>query len=396
MSDYRAIAAVTKTLQNMLQPVVTAAVPGAVVRSVRPDRTLSTTSSGEVTVYLYQVSPNTASRNSDLVTRRGDGSLIRRPQVALDLHYLISFYGDDSRLIPQLLLGTVISALHAQPYPRAEDIPESSDSATGLNLAGTGLEDQIDRLRFIPLPLTHEELSKLWSIFFQIPYTLSIGYLCSVVLIESDMAVPQPALPIRGPRLSVGPAQPPQIESVTPQMLAAGPDAVIRLQGRNLSVAGTSIRIGGLSVSPRPVAPGVVEVSVPPGVPPGVQTAQAVTAGGMESNRAAFVLQPTILSAWAEAGSVSVSLSPLPRAGQKIALLLSEAPPGGSPPRSYTFGPVTADGRDATVRIKTPGAAPGTYLARAQVDGIASPLTVDTDSGSPTFDMYTGPRVEIT
>ena len=32
-----------------------------------------------------------------------------------------------------------------------------------------------------------EELSKLWSVFFQTPYALSIAYQASVVLIEPDL-----------------------------------------------------------------------------------------------------------------------------------------------------------------------------------------------------------------
>ena len=88
-------------------------------------------------------------------------------------------------------------------------------------------------------------------------------------------------------------------------------------------------------------------------------------------------------------------LFPEPGARQEIILLLNEVRSNGAPPRCYSFGPVASAGAGATVKIKTPGVAPGAYLIRVQVDGIASRLAVDTDPVSPTFDLYTGPRVEI-
>ena len=68
-----------------------------------------------VNVFLYQVTPNAAWRNADLPTRRANGDLIQRPQAALDLHYLLTFYGDESLLQPQRVLGSVVRTLHCGP-----------------------------------------------------------------------------------------------------------------------------------------------------------------------------------------------------------------------------------------------------------------------------------------
>jgi len=38
----------------------------------------------------------------------------------------------------------------------------------------------------------------------------------------------------------------------------------------------------------------------------------------------------------------------------------------------------------------------GTFLLRVQVDGAESPLEVDTNPASPTFNQYIGPKVTIT
>src|SRR5437867_2451557 len=121
MSNALAIATVTETLKNVLKNALPASlVNGADVTVFRPDASKSLPPKG-VNIFLYQVTPNPSWRNADLPTRKADGSLIRRPQVALDLHYLISFYGDDAHFEQQRLLGAVARTLHAAPtLSRAE------------------------------------------------------------------------------------------------------------------------------------------------------------------------------------------------------------------------------------------------------------------------------------
>src|ERR1035438_4765631 len=95
MSNALAIATVTETLSQTLNKALTASlVSGAQVTVLRPDTPNGLPNPG-VNLFLYQVAPNVAWRNADLPTRRGDGALLRRPQFALDLYYLLTFYGDD-------------------------------------------------------------------------------------------------------------------------------------------------------------------------------------------------------------------------------------------------------------------------------------------------------------
>jgi hypothetical protein len=384
VSDYRAIAATTVTLQNMLQPAVTAAVPGAIVKTGRPEKTPVTNAPGEVNIYLYQVTPNAALRNAELVVRRGDGTLIRRPQLALDLHYLLSFYGDDLKLIPQILMGATASMLHAQPHPAAEDIP----SGEGHPFAATGLDQQVERLRFVPMMLSHDELSKLWSIFFQVPYTLSLSYLCSVVLIEADLT-PEPALPIRRADWIATPALPPQIEQVNPQVVLPG--GKITLRGRNLRKEDT-VRVAGRDTTPEAVAAGALVVPLPEGLAAGVHTVQVVRLPrGPASNTAAFVLQPVVREVQADPGKLRLRVEPPVAPGQSVSVLLNEV--GSNQPASAVL--VLRNPQGAELEVAVPTVAAGTYLVRVQVDGAASNLEVDADPGSPTFEQYSGPKVVI-
>ena len=194
MSNHLAIATVTTGLVRYLQGVVGADVGNAVVTAVRPNGPNSGVPEVGVNIFLYQATPNVAWRNHDLPTRRPDGSLSQRPQIALDLHYLLTFYGDETLLEPQRILGSAIRALHARPVLTRQEI-RSAVAATAF-LAGSDLADEIETVKFTPQPLSLEELSKLWSVLFQTSYTLSMTYDASVVLItaESQLALAQPVL----------------------------------------------------------------------------------------------------------------------------------------------------------------------------------------------------------
>lgn len=203
MSNHLAIATVTAALMRYLQSVIGAVVGSAVVTAVRPDGPNSGVPATGVNIFLYQATPNAAWRNQDLPARRPDGSLAQRPQIALDLHYLFTFYGDEALLEPQRILGSAVAALHARPVLTREEI-RSAVAALPF-LSGSDLADEIETVKFTPQPLTLEELSKLWSVLFQTPYVLSMAYDASVVLIAVD-GQPSMAQPVQRPAIHVLPS----------------------------------------------------------------------------------------------------------------------------------------------------------------------------------------------
>src|ERR1017187_6352527 len=145
MSNYLAIATVTAALQQILQDPVKTAVGGATVGFRRPDRTNGDKGTPHVNAYLYQVTPNAAYRNADLPTRRSDGTLVQKPQAALDLHYLFTFHGSDDKLEPQRMLGAVASTLQSQPLLSVQNI--QSVTTPFPFLAGSGLDTQVERVK---------------------------------------------------------------------------------------------------------------------------------------------------------------------------------------------------------------------------------------------------------
>jgi hypothetical protein len=203
MSNYLAIATVTAALSRALQTAIEADVPGALATTVRPDGPGSGVPETGVNIFLYQVMPNASWRNNDLPTRRPDGTLVQRPLVAIDLHYLLSFYGNDAELEPQRLLGSTIRTLHAKPVLTRQEIQNTVDAIGFLN--DSDLAGEVELVKFMPLSLNLEELSKLWSVFFQTTYVLSVAYQASVVLISPEQR-PVIAQPVREPVIHLQPS----------------------------------------------------------------------------------------------------------------------------------------------------------------------------------------------
>lgn len=211
MSNTLAIAATTAALKQLLQAAVDAGMSGARVTTMRPAAVATATADPTLNIFLYQVAPNAALRNSDLPTRRADGTLVQRPRVALDLHYLLSFSGAEATVLePQRLLGCAVAALQAHPTLSRELIAQA---IRGTDLEDSDLAEQVEAIRVVPLSLNLEELSKLWSVFFQTPYVLSMAYQASVVLIDAALT-PQRALPVRKADAYAAPFRQPRISRV--------------------------------------------------------------------------------------------------------------------------------------------------------------------------------------
>ena len=433
MSNHLAIATVTSVLGQIVDAAAKAAVPGAGVTTQRPGApasTTTTTNSGpHVNLYLYQVTPNDAWRNEDLPTRGSNGELVRRPQAALDLFYLLTFFGDETDLEPQRILGSVATTLHARPVLTRERIRSVIRSALNADpnhyLAGSNLAEQVELVRFSPLPLNLEELSKLWSVFLQTPYSLSIAYQGSVVLLEADGA-PQQSAPVRERNVYVEPVRRPVIDQLLSRSDPNDPPAADRpilstdqlvILGRELRGDDTRVLLGGIEVTSFEEAGNTrIILSIPAGLQAGTRAVRVVhytmmgsppsLHEGVESNAETFELRPRITAPVGanvqgsgnqpRSGSVTVQLSPQVGRTQRVTLLLNERqPPGTRPPRSYSFEtPSRTQPTDpqtsAQITVPVSGLAPGQYLVRVRVDGAESLL------GTNSSGEYTSPDVEIT
>lgn len=154
-----------------------------------------------VNVFLYQSTPNPAVRHADLPTRASDGTLVKRPAAPWDLHYLISAYGEEAELVGQRLLGSVVRTLHEIPVLPREFIELAAQRPY---LAGSDLARSPQRVRFSPTVMDIDETSKLWGMLHQTPYTLSVAYQASLVIVEGRES-PVPATPVERRTVRVAP-----------------------------------------------------------------------------------------------------------------------------------------------------------------------------------------------
>ena len=354
MSNALAIAAVTATLRA----VVERALPSSGFASgapeathVRPDAAVGLPAATGVNLFLYRVSPNPYWRNTDLPTRRGD-KLVCKPQMGLDLHYLLSFYGVEKELEPQRILGFVTSALHAEPNLLHSSIASVKDSIDFLK--NSDLDQQVELVRITPAELSLEELTKLWSVFFQTKYVLSMAYTASIVLLEAEVPVLPPAPPVVSSNVIVRAGRDPQIDSVVPGTVSPTDTAspTIRLLGQNLRLAldNPSLPAGSPKVpskyqfaaglgTPKPGSSNEeVEIEIPSGVAIGENWVRIVNDGGdstkvlASSNVAAFTLRPflkavAILNVNATK-QLQADLLPAVGPTQPVRLVLLSDPPG--------------------------------------------------------------------
>lgn len=187
MSNQLSIATVTCALRYLLTPSVRL-VPGAQVTTVRPDSLGTAKMTRGVNLYLYRVTPNTNFRNVDVPTRRADGSVADKPTQVVDLHYLITTFGDATKLEAQLLMGAVVGRMHEYTVLTGSIIEEAVNMNESI-VDGSDLDEQKPRARVILQDMSDDELSKVWSVLYQVPYHLTVAYKVGPIFLESDLDV---------------------------------------------------------------------------------------------------------------------------------------------------------------------------------------------------------------
>ncbi len=349
--------------------------------------------------------------------------------MAIDLHYLLTFYGDEEKQVPQRLLGSSIRAIHSQPVLTREQIRQTINAPSFNYLAQSNLADDIELVKFTPTSLSLEELSKLWTVFFQTQYALSTTYQGTVVLIESD-DVPSAPLPVVERNVYAVQFRIPAVERVKLDAAIDGPiteGSNIVIIGRALRGDVTEVSFGG-SLLP-PVAPASADdrelkLTLPADLRSGIQGLQVrqqflmgtppAPHSGFLSNVAAFVLAPTLTQpptftqtsvdpqTGLISGEITVNFEPKIAKPQRVQLILNEfQPPATRPPRGYVFNAPKDNGIPAPqqetdeIDFVVKDVAGGDYLVRVQVNGAENVLERDANNASPTFNEFIGPKVTV-
>jgi hypothetical protein len=402
MSNPLAIAATTSAFGQFLTKVSDGLIlPGTGVTTAALDSARSESDKGrQLNLFLYRVSSNGSLQSRDLPYRNGAGELINQPVLALDLHYLLTAYGNnDDELDAQHLLAQAMSVVHEQGILDRDWIRTAV--AADPHVAGSDLADQVELIKIAPEPMNLEELSKLWAMFPTTNYRLSTAYQVTVNLISRPHA-PRSALPVRAANVTVATFRRPVIDGIAPAV--ATPGGNLQLQGRNLSADGVTVQVGSVEVVPDKVADRLITLTLPASLSAGVTSVRVIQRVGLgtpptphhgfDSNVAAFVLAPVIITAppmtVARGSSLTLAFTPPVSRAQLVAILLNDhvvaiaARKAGTAPVTSLPFPIPSD------------LTPGSYLLRLRVDGAESALVVETDRSKTTFNQYVAPVVTVT
>lgn len=402
MSNSLAIAAVTATLQRLLQK---GGIEHVTVRPLDKAPEGIDADKQRINLFLYQVLPDAALRNMEMPGRVKSGET-GHPPLPLTLYYLLTAYSgnEDDETKSHALLGKAMSILHDHPLLGSEEIKD----AVKTPFPESDLADQIERIRIIHDSRSFEEMSKLWTTF-QTHYRLSATYQVSVVLIESTRPTRTP-LPVltRGKDDRGVVAQPdltppfPTLMEITipkqqPSMLLNdalsieghhldGDSVVVRLMSQQLKDP-IELQLQGQTANElKATVP-----DAPDRVPAGFYTLSAIitrtdTTGKkieLFTNALALSLAPEI---------VRITPSPAPLDAQKMVMLNIECRPEVRVAQraSLLLGDreVPAEARtEQTNRLKfrLKNISPGTYFIRLRIDGVDS-LLVDRSKTPPVFD----------
>lgn len=417
MSDLNAIATITAALRARLSDVLPDAVAGATASAARPGEVGGAGGLPHVgvNVFLYATRVNVPFRNSDLPTRTARGDAFTRPVAATDLDYLFTFYAPDL-IASHRLLGCTLRSFHARPTITPAMINAVEQVAGGIV---SGLADQSDPVRITPIDMSIDEMSKLWSILFQVRYVLSAAFRLGPVLIEAALdPIPQP--PVRSHAVVTIPLRQPVITDVVATAEANAPI----IPGSRIAILGRfdlnqliGVDIGGQDAGPlllrqfqrlELVLPAnadigaiglAVRYDVPLGDPPQPHH-------GVASTLFALVIVPAIAPLAAPAivadqvvdtgggtRSARVQLlltTPLAPARQIVLLLVD---PATEETRQFLGTARAADADPLTFFVTALPA--GTYVVQVGVDGALSQPQRDTQQGSPTYRRLIGPTVTV-
>jgi hypothetical protein len=450
MSTALAIASVTAVLKDLLNNgLIDHDVSGVINQSVTvstlpPDRIPTDVGQekSQLNLFLYQVTPNAGWRNVALPSRNGLGDRLTNPPLALDLHYLLTAYGE-KELHTEILLGYGMQLLHETPVLTRDAIRRSLAPADPLDIGdlpttmkglyGAGLAEQIEQIKICPMSISTEEISRLWSAF-QARYRPTAAYQATAVLIESRSGSARATLPVRERNFYAVPFAQPFIEQVMSQAddaaevvanqaILAGYNLI--LVGRQLRGDDTRVNVGGIEVVPpsNNITGSRLSFQLPADLRAGVQGVQVVqyrqmgtppaAHPGIASNVAAFVLRPSInapVTATTQPGSdvgllsgtVNLQVTPAVGREQRVILLLNELDPQppNRAPYAYSFAATSPYQLVQPPQVPPPTATnfaipirdvrQGKYLVRVQVDGAESPVKIDAATKK-----YNEPQVDI-
>jgi hypothetical protein len=265
MSTYKAIRAVSTTLQNLLSnemedlPIAVTLLPPDIAPTVATGR--------RINLYLYLVSENGFLKNQE-IPGEGHSGTYGNPPLSLNLHYLMTGFsdteaGDDRDLFSQETLGDGMRVMH--------DFAIITRDSPYLDPV---LQHEFERIKISLQPASLEDYAKIWTALPNANFRCSVAYNVTVIEIESERPR-RLAAPVQTRRIHMSLAKRPEITSVyrTP-LLPGDPIGDARAAvGQSLTITGlgfkaskTWVKLGDLEpIGVVPISDETVQLAVPDG-----------------------------------------------------------------------------------------------------------------------------------
>ncbi len=389
-----------------------------------------------VNLFLYRVTENGYLQNQE-IPGRGTPGAYGHPPLSLNLHYLVTAYGNKEVggvAVPPIFDDTTAHFLLGSAMRVLHDVPVVTEGLTtvrppsGSMVLHESLRDEFEQVKLTLEPLTLEDVTKVWTAL-ALRYRLSAAYVINVVQIESrrprrfPRPVGQPASatlpplpsdpPSPGPMVYVLTIQTPTITEVKVRRAgetAEQPFAYARigdtlvLRGTSLSGPVTRVGFGDVlvpasfahgdrveAVIPEATMPGAGPIPPELQLQPGVRTAKVIVSdplvprSAFTSNAAAFMLVPAVNPA-----TVLYGAGPPRRLTIQGARLIA-ATPGGETMIGRSAVPRAAylSATPAKIEVPVPDALPARGV-NVIVGGPLAPAVSLTTTPQQAFDITIG------
>lgn len=184
MADYRAVVAVGEAIIRLLrQHYRFADFNNELDFRIYLAKDFAEPMTAGVSIFLYRIFPNGVQKSH--AWRAGEG-LTTQNQLPVDLHFLLSAWGQDASL-QHTIAGWMMRILQDTPI-----LP------TGLlNERFPGLFRPDEIITLAPAELSTEELFRMWEVIVNHSYQLSIPYVARNVRIESAREGAEGGVPVR-------------------------------------------------------------------------------------------------------------------------------------------------------------------------------------------------------
>lgn len=177
MSDFTVIGDIGETLKDLLdrdpwddissKPEITFSSP----REIKDE----SGNSNKVSLFLYEVLENPYMRNQEPGGFENLYNML--PPLVVDLLYLVTPYSKD-KTQEKYILGKVMQIFY------------NNSILTGTILHGS-LSGSDERIKLLYQPMSLDDLTKIWTVFQDVGYRLSISYLVTPVKIDSTVMLKQ-------------------------------------------------------------------------------------------------------------------------------------------------------------------------------------------------------------